>query len=446
MSRLTRTDSSSFANFEKLSKVFFHLKKENTKMLPTLYSKAKTGKLMQWRVWTEGDEIIKEFGYKGGKLREVRTKAKPKNSGKTNGTTAEEQAVSEAKADWTKQLDKGYFADEEDEEASLFVSGVLQAKEESGGNNHNIMDKKVSAPRKDQKKIFLPMLAEKYNELMAPSKGKRRAQKFEYSKASCAQPKLDGVRCVARIVDGNVQLLSRKGKQILHLEHIRAEISELLSGKEEMILDGELYFHESDLPQNKKFELISGAARSTRNKPHPDELLVQYWVFDIADTEKIWFDRDYELDLLFKDKEMEYIVRVETELVLCEEDMLEHHRRWTDEGFEGTILRDERLMYTPGKRSRLLLKYKDFCDSEYRIIGVLKSEGGTEDGAAIFALKTDNGTEFTCRPMGTIEERRKIYKNKKEYIGKLLTVKYQGISQDGVPRFPVGKTLRDENF
>lgn len=415
-------------------------------MLPTLYSKSKTGKLMQWRVWTEEDDIVKEFGYKDGKLRQVRTKAKPKNAGKANGTTAEEQAELEAKADWTKQLDKGYFADDEDEEASIFVSGVLQAKEESGGNNHNIMDKKVSAPRKEQKKIFLPMLADKYNELMAPSKGKRRAQKFEYSQASCAQPKLDGVRCVARIVNGKVELLSRKGKQILHLQHIREEVKELLKGKEEMILDGELYFHESDMPQNKKFEMISGAARSTRTKPHPEELRIQYWVFDIVDTEKIWFDRDYELDILFKDKEMEYIVRVETELVLCEEDMLEHHRRWTEEGFEGTIVRDEKLMYIPGKRSRMLLKYKDFEDAEYRIVDVLKSEGGTEDGAAIFELETDNGTEFTCRPMGTIEERRKMYKKKKEYIGKLLTVKYQGMSEDGVPRFPVGKSVRDENF
>ncbi|AHA46251.1 ATP-dependent DNA ligase [Insectomime virus] len=424
-------------------KVFFENKRKH-KMLPTLYSKSKTGKLMQWKVWTEEDEIVKEFGYKDGKLRQVRTKAKPKNSGKTNGTTASEQAISEAKADWTKQLDKGYFADEEDEEASLFVSGVLQAKEESGGNNHNIMDKKVSAPKKVQKKIFLPMLADKYHELMAPSKGKRRAEKFEYSKASCAQPKLDGVRCVARIVDGNVELLSRKGKQILHLEHIREEVKELLKGNEGVILDGELYFHESDMPQNKKFELISGAARSTRTKPHPEELRIQYWVFDIVNTERTWFDRDYELGLLFKDKEMEYIVLVETRLVLSEDEMLEHHRRWTGEGFEGTILRDERMMYTPGKRSRLLLKCKDFEDSEYEIVDVLKSEGGTEDGCAIFLLETETGNTFTCRPVGTLEKRRKMYKNKKSLIGKEVTVKYQGRDEKTeIPRFPVVVGIRD---
>ncbi|ALX27385.1 hypothetical protein GMAR_ORF10 [Golden Marseillevirus] len=293
--------------------------------------------------------------------------------------------------------------------------------------------------------IFLPMLAEKYQQIMAP-KSRARAKKFEYSEASCAQPKLDGVRCVARIVEGKVELLSRKGKQILHLNHIREEILELLKDKENIVLDGELYFHESDLPQNKKFELISGAARSTRTSPHPDELLIQYWIFDIVDCEKKWFDRDYELCLLFQDREMEYLVHVETQLILNEHKMLELHKGWVAEGFEGTILRDESLSYTPGKRSRLLLKYKDFEDDEFVIVGVQKSEGGTEDGAAIFVLETSNKTEFTCRPMGTIKERREIYKKRKEYIGKLLTVKHQGLSEDGVPRFPVGKSIRDKNY
>ncbi|ALX27386.1 hypothetical protein GMAR_ORF11 [Golden Marseillevirus] len=118
-------------------------------MLPTLYSKAKTGKLMQWRVWTEEGEVVKEFGYKEGKLRQVRTKAKPKNSGKSNATTSAEQAVLEAKADWMKQLDKGYFADSEDEEASSFVSDVLQAKEGSGGNNHKILQGEVAKGSKN---------------------------------------------------------------------------------------------------------------------------------------------------------------------------------------------------------------------------------------------------------------------------------------------------------
>jgi hypothetical protein len=34
------------------------------------------------------------------------------------------------------------------------------------------------------------------------------------------------------------------------------------------------------------------------------------------------------------------------------------------------------------------------------------------------------------------------FKNPKLFIGKQLTVQYQGLSKDGIPRFPVGVGLR----
>ena len=47
------------------------------------------------------------------------------------------------------------------------------------------------------------------------------------------------------------------------------------------------------------------------------------------------------------------------------------------------------------------------------------------------------------RPTGTLEERGKMFKNGKKYVGKMLTVKYQELSEDGIPRFPVGKSVRE---
>ena len=51
---------------------------------------------------------------------------------------------------------------------------------------------------------------------------------------------------------------------------------------------------------------------------------------------------------------------------------------------------------------------------------------------------------FSVRPVGTHEERRAMYKNGASYIGKMLTVKYQELSNDGVPRFPVGLHIRED--
>ena len=44
---------------------------------------------------------------------------------------------------------------------------------------------------------------------------------------------------------------------------------------------------------------------------------------------------------------------------------------------------------------------------------------------------------------GTLENKRQMMENVREYYGKMLTVKYQEKSNEGIPRFPVGIVFRD---
>ena len=55
----------------------------------------------------------------------------------------------------------------------------------------------------------------------------------------------------------------------------------------------------------------------------------------------------------------------------------------------------------------------------------------------------DNDCRFTVTPEGTKERRKELYKNGKQYIGKMLTVKYQELTKYGVPRFGTGVAIRD---
>ena len=59
--------------------------------------------------------------------------------------------------------------------------------------------------------------------------------------------------------------------------------------------------------------------------------------------------------------------------------------------------------------------------------------------------ETKEGKEFTVRPRGTMESRRKLFETGKKYVGKMLTVIYQELTEEGKPRFPVGKDIR-ENY
>jgi len=76
----------------------------------------------------------------------------------------------------------------------------------------------------DTPRFFKPMLAKKY-EVFAPG---------------FVQPKLDGIRCIAR-PDG---LFTREGQPILGAPHIHEGLSALFAGDPDLILDGELYNHE----------------------------------------------------------------------------------------------------------------------------------------------------------------------------------------------------------
>ena len=83
-----------------------------------------------------------------------------------------------------------------------------------------------------------------------------------------------------------------------------------------------------------------------------------------------------------------------------------------------------------------------FNDDEFEIIGF--QEGcGVDEKTVIWKCKTTNNEEFNVRPIGDLEHRRLLFSKAPKYIGKMLTVKYQELSEIGVPRFPVGKDIRE---
>ena len=72
--------------------------------LPTLYKKDTTGKIRQWTVIAEENKFWSQQGVIDGKIVINKpTVTSPKNVGRSNETTAEEQAVAEAKAKWEKK-------------------------------------------------------------------------------------------------------------------------------------------------------------------------------------------------------------------------------------------------------------------------------------------------------------------------------------------------------
>jgi DNA ligase-1 len=124
------------------------------------------------------------------------------------------------------------------------------------------------------------------------------------------------------------------------------------------------------------------------------------------------------------------------------EEIREYHRECVQEGYEGVIIRNLDSLYEFGFRSRNLIKLKDFDDSEFTIADVVEGTG-RDAGTAVFELYLPDGRKFKARPVGTFEQRKDYFDNRTELVGKQCTVKYQGFSDDGVPRFPVAIAVRD---
>jgi len=77
-----------------------------------LYKLSSKGQLQIWSICVEDSTIIVTHSLQDGKKQiDKKTIKSGKNQGKENETTANEQALLEAKSKWKKQLDKGYVED-----------------------------------------------------------------------------------------------------------------------------------------------------------------------------------------------------------------------------------------------------------------------------------------------------------------------------------------------
>jgi DNA ligase-1 len=222
------------------------------------------------------------------------------------------------------------------------------------------------------------------------------------------------------------------------MEHIQAVLKKLPKG---LVLDGELY------TTKHKFQKIVGLVKQKTIKKedldkHND---IQLHVYDIVDPEKTFEERFAVLQKLFKD----YAAVIGSVLQLCpttlvvkKEDLKPKHDEYVAAGYEGLMLRNVKGLYAIGDRSVDLLKMKDFFDDEYEVVGFYEGEG-REAGCVMWKCKTEDGKEFGCRPEGTHAERAELFKTGGSYVGKKLTVRFQELTKDGLPRFPVGVAFRD---
>ena len=409
----------------------------------TLYKRDKKGKV---RAWTIEHDAVSYWTISGihpdGKMTKTApTFVEQKNVGKANETSLEQQVELEVKSKIQYQIDHGFTYEIPAEEREFAVS---------------LADKYVD--RLEKGKVDFPYIVE---------------------------PKLDGVRCYIKMVDGDIRMFSRNHKEFVACPHIVTNefVQKFFELYPDAILDGELYNHELKDDFNKIVSLVK------KTKPKYEDLiesakLVQYHCFDSyypSEPQLNYWDRKFRIaDLIWENNlvkhnsfENDYWNKVRNDNVTIvgieraphganqpwtwnlrwiigyasnEEEVEGHIKAITSEGYEGIMLKKD-VPYFFG-RSFDMLKYKKFFDKEYRIVDIEEGNGNLVGIAAAVICETEDGQTFKAGVMGTQDYARDLFTNKDLYKGKMATIVYQALTpmkdgKGGVPRFGKMREIRN---
>jgi DNA ligase-1 len=237
------------------------------------------------------------------------------------------------------------------------------------------------------------------------------------------QPKLDGVRCVT---DG-LRFFSRNGNEFFNTEHL--QVASIARSK--LWFDGELI-----VPGLKLGDIVSIVKR----EGHPDVERLEYHAFDVIDTELMFAKRlgvlRQELCRTSRWRE------VRTQRITHRKELTCFHTEIGERGGEGTIIRNPRGLYTAGP-SNDLMKWKFVTDAEFEILDY-KEGKGKDKGTPVFQCgKSQGKVRFWVRPIGSTELRKRMWKDRDDLLGCMMTVRYAGFTNDGIPFHPRGIAVRN---
>ena len=304
---------------------------------------------------------------------------------------------------------------------------------------------KIGATAKSINKAFGEKFIPEFNVMLA--------KKFEdeehkvKGKEFVITEKLDGMRTIMIVENGNATFFSRQGQPITGLVEI-AQDAEFLPDN---VYDGELLIHNAD--DYKDRDVLQETLKIARKDGEKRGLVLHLFdmipinEFKAGKSKATYYKRKEVLNFIVEKLNSPYIKIVPNLYVGKDLDvipkLLEEMNR---KGKEGLMLNVSDGKYQC-KRTDVLLKIKSMNTMDCRIIGFEEGTGKYEGmlGALILDYK---GYELRCGSGFTDEDRKEIWNNKEKYLGKIVEIQYfrESHNQDGglSVSFPVFICIRDD--
>ena len=243
------------------------------------------------------------------------------------------------------------------------------------------------------------------------------------------EPKLDGIRCIAIVRNGDCNIFARSGKQIVNFdETIGQELASLPEG----VYDGEI--------MDEDFVALMRQLHRKEDKNVKNSYLALFDFVSLEEwdsrkgTQPMSFRRE-KLESCLSGKSFKYLRLVDQKIVeKSVENIDRHHARYVQQGYEGAMVKNPVLPYSFG-RSDAVIKIKSFLDADLTVIGY-KEGTGRHAGKLGSILVDFNGIEVNVGSGFDDEMRSEVWANKDSYIGMTAEVRYQEVTADGSLRFP----------
>ena len=367
------------------------------KKYETLYSKDSTGKIRIWFQEQDGAKYRTVSGVKDSDnlVTSEWTIAESKNAGKKNATTGIEQATAEINAKYKKQRKTGY---------TTIMSDVDTAC--------NYIE---------------PILAKNYKDY---------DETVDFSKEEWGmQTKFNGI-CNITSING---CFSRKGEHFVMLKHIEKALVPFFKKFPDAVLHGEAFNDDYREQLNEIVKLCRKTVHITDDDYNQSEKLIKYYIYDgYCESAGVGENVPYSKRKEWIDKNVigkySNCIEVKTVIVKDKKHLDEFFGKRIERGDEGVILRKMNMKYSH-KRDKNLLKYKPLDSDEMTIVDIKEGSGNWNNKAKIITLKMKNGKIFDGTFKGSMKDAEICLKEKNKWIGKIVTVYYNGITGLGCPQY-----------
>jgi DNA ligase-1 len=265
--------------------------------------------------------------------------------------------------------------------------------------------------------------------------------------------KIDGARCIAIVdSDSNATFYSRTGKEFDTLNIVAGGIKAL--GVKDVVFDGELCLVDED--GNEDFQgIMKQLKKKDHTIPNPS-----YKIFDMishdefyskkGESNKPYSIRYNNLQVVMRDNTCPCLSVLPQERIKDDDQFQEWISISNDYSWEGLMLRADEPY--KGKRSKDLLKFKNFNDDEYEVIDVemgpfryVKDGAECEEDMLSCVMIKHKDHIVRVGSGFSIDQRQEFYCNPCKILGKIITVQYfeESKNQDGgiSLRFPTFKYL-----